>query len=115
VMGAAKGLALAADLAEGLAVQAGAMADRLHDPLGLIHAEALSFALAAQMPRPAAQAAVKAACKEAMATGTPLPALLAAAHPGLELGTVIDTAVMLGDAPAEARAFAAAVEGRGTS
>lgn len=115
VMGAAKGLALAADLAEGLAVQAGAMADRLHDPLGLIHAEALSFALAGQMPRPAAQAAVKTACKEAMATGTPLPALLAAAHPGLELGTVIDTAAMLGDAPAEARAFAAAVEGRGTA
>lgn len=111
VMGAAKGLGIAADLAEGLEVQADAMAARLNEPLGLIHAEALSFALAAQMPRPEAQAAVKAACREALATGVPLPALLAEAHPGVALGAVTEPEAMLGQAPGEARAFAAAVRG----
>lgn len=111
VMGAAKGLSVAADLVEGLEVQARVMADRLNDPLGLIHAEALSFALARHLPRPEAQAAVKAACRQAQATGTPLPALLEAAHRGLELTAAIAPRAMLGQAPNEARAFGKAVQG----
>ncbi|WP_420396958.1 lyase family protein [Nioella sp.] len=109
VMGVAKGLSIAADLAETLEPQAEVMAARLNDPLGLIHAEALSFALAAHMPRPEAQAVVKSACKEALATGTPLLALLEAAHPDAELAAVTDPVRSMGEAPAEARAFAKAV------
>ena len=109
VMGVAKGLSVAADLAETLEPQVARMADNLDDPLGLIHAEALSFALAAHMTRPEAQAAVKAACKEALATGTPLLSLLETAHPGVELAGVTETLTAMGEAPAEARAFARAV------
>ena len=109
VMGVAKGLSIAADLAETLEPQVEVMAARLNDPLGLIHAEALSFALAAHTPRPDAQAAVKSACKEAMAAGTPLLALLQAVHPAVNLADVVDPAQAMGDAPAEARAFAKAV------
>ena len=111
VMGVAKGLSVAADLAETLDPQLGTMAARLNDPLGLIHAEALSFALAAHMTRPEAQAVVKSACKQAVATGRPLLELLEAAHPGVPLAGVTDPLTAMGDAPAEARAFAQAVAG----
>jgi 3-carboxy-cis,cis-muconate cycloisomerase len=111
VMGVGKGLSIAADLAETLEPQAEVMAARLNDPLGLIHAEALSFALAAHMPRPEAQAVVKAACKEALAAGTRLLDLLDAAHPGAELARVTEPAQARGMAPSEARAFAQAVAG----
>lgn len=73
--------------------------------LGLIHAEALSFALAAQMPRPEAQAATKALCKAAQDTGTPLPDLARADHPDLP-PDLFDPSAQMGDAPAAARAFA---------
>ena len=109
VMGVAKGLSVAADLAETLEPQVARMADNLDDPLGLIHAEALSFALAAHVTRPEAQAAVKAACKEALSSGTPLLSLLETAHPGVELAGVTETLTAMGEAPAEARAFARAV------
>lgn len=112
VMGVAKGLGTAAELAEGLQPQVTRMADTLNDPLGLIHAEALSFALAGHMPRPEAQAEVKALCKDAQATGTPLLALLKAAHPGLGLAEVTEPLAAIGQAPEEARAFAAAVAER---
>ncbi|MBC7158329.1 MAG: adenylosuccinate lyase family protein, partial [Rhodobacteraceae bacterium] len=73
------------------------------DGLGLVHAEALGFALSATLPRAEAQARVRALCAEARATGTPLAALAARDHPGLA-----PPATALGTAPAEARAFAAA-------
>ena len=71
---------------------------------GLLMAEALSFALAETMPRPEAQAAVKALCRQVAETGTPLPALARAAHPDLP-DTLFEPARQLGQAPAEARAF----------
>lgn len=108
VMGTAKALATAAELIETLEPQTDRMAENLSDPLGLIHAEALSFALAAHIPRPEAQAEVKALCKQALASGTALPDLLARAHPDLDLTLTAP----LGHAPEEARAFAAAVQGR---
>ncbi len=79
------------------------------DPLGLVHAEALSFALARQMPRPQAQRRVAALCAEARAEGRPLPDLAAERHPELDLELPA-----LGVAPAEARAFAAATRKRCT-
>ena len=109
LMGVAKSLSIAADLAETLDPQAARMAANLDDPLGLIHAEALSFTLAAHMPRPEAQSAVKTACKQALASATPLLTLLQAAFPGLPLTGATGPLTALGDAPAEARRFAQAV------
>jgi 3-carboxy-cis,cis-muconate cycloisomerase len=60
------------------------------------------------MPRPEAQAAVKALCAQAIAEGRPLPELARAAHPGLPAGT-FDAQTQTGTAPAAARAFAARV------
>ena len=77
--------------------------------LGLVHAEALSFALAATMPRPEAQAATKALVAEAVQLGRPLSAVARAAHPGLP-ASLFDAAAQLGDAPATARAFARRVD-----
>ena len=102
-----KALAMSADLAQRISPDPDAMLRGLDpDGLGLIHAEALSFALAARMPRDKAQAQIKALCAEARDTGTPLPDLIARDHAGI---TSSDT---LGQAPTEARDFAAQVRRR---
>ena len=50
---------------------------------GLIHAEALTFALAQTMPRPEAQTLVATLCQTALTTGTPLATLVAEHFPTL--------------------------------
>ncbi len=109
VMGTGKGLAIAGDLVADLEPLPGRMADNLNDPLGFIHAEALSFALAAHLPRPDAQARIKTLCKEAQSTDTPLPHLIARDFPAIDLPGILLPNAILGQAPAEARAFAQAV------
>ena len=104
VLTTTKALAIAEDLAATISPNADAMSANLDDGLGLIHAEALSFALAKTLPRPEAQAAVKALAKQALATGAPLPDLVAEAHPGVALPGIAE---QLGTAPDQARAFAA--------
>ena len=105
-------LALASQLEHGKALAAGlqpkpqAMAAALAAGQGLIHAEALSFRLAETMPRPEAQAAVKALCQTLGQTH--LAEATAAAYPDLEIADIFDPAQQLGQAPAEASAFAAA-------
>jgi len=99
-----RALSLALDLAGRITPMADAMAAGLDDGTGLIHAEAYSFALARHMPRPEAQARIKALCTEAKTRGTSLPDLVARDFPDLDLAA----AGGLGTAPAEARAFAAA-------
>ena len=79
--------------------------DQTHET---IFAEALSFALAERMPRPEAQAEVKRLCAEALETATPLNQLARAAYPDLPQ-SVFDPTAQLGQAPTEARAFAARV------
>ncbi|MCT8161821.1 lyase family protein [Pseudoruegeria sp. SHC-113] len=106
-LGTARALAVAIELAEGITPNAPAMDARLSDPLGLSYAEALSFALAARMRRPEAQAEVKALCAEARDTGTPLQDLAAARWPDLDLAALFTPQAQLGTAPAEARTFAA--------
>ncbi|MGR3760333.1 class-II fumarase/aspartase family protein [Roseobacteraceae bacterium NS-SX3] len=106
VLGAAGGARTAKELAEGLAPDAAAMAAALKGSQGMIHAEALSFALAANMPRPEAQAAVKRLCKEAADSGKPLAELAARDFPELDTAAVFDPARQLGHAPAEALRFA---------
>lgn len=102
-----RALALALQLAGRIAPVPVAMARNLDDGSGLIHAEALAFALARHMPRPEAQARIKALCAEAQRGGPGLLALVARDFPDLDLSV----AGGLGQAPAEARAFAASLKG----
>lgn len=85
-----------------------AMTRLLEDGLGLIQAEALTFALAEQMPRPDAAAAVKALCAEAREAQTPLIVLAGRQFPGTDWAQKLAQRG-LGQAPAEARAFVAQV------
>jgi 3-carboxy-cis,cis-muconate cycloisomerase len=102
-----RALGLAQDLAGRIAPDAVTMARNLTAGGGLIHSEALSFALATRMPRPEAQAAVKRLCREVETTGTTLPDLAARDFPGTDWHAVL-TQGGLGQAPAEAHAFATA-------
>ena len=101
-MAAGKSAALLGEVVAQVAPDRAVMETRLDAPPGLIHAEALSFALARRMPRPEAQAEMKHLASEARATGRPLPELVAARHPELDLSGLAS----LGQAPSEARAFA---------
>ena len=103
VMGLARALAAAEETFAALAPEPAAMARMAGDDLQLMAAEAVAYALAARMPRPEAEAEAKTLVADARASATPLPELARARHPGLELEP------SLGQAPAEARAFAAAV------
>jgi 3-carboxy-cis,cis-muconate cycloisomerase len=67
VVGAGAALAGVTQVVAGLVVDADRMAANLAATRGLVLAEAASFALAAHMPRPQAQALVKAACAEVAA------------------------------------------------
>jgi 3-carboxy-cis,cis-muconate cycloisomerase len=97
-----RALTLARDLIPAITVDPAAMAAGLSEGGALIRAEALTFALAARMPRPDAAAAVTALVARVRAGQGDLISLAVAAWPDL---TVPDG---LGTAPAEARAFAAA-------
>lgn len=99
-----RALSLAQDLAGRIAPDAAAMLRALEGESGLIHAEALTFALARQMPRPQAQERVKALCDEATASRRSLTELVARDFPGIDIAAVGG----MGTAPAEARAFAQA-------
>lgn len=106
-LAAASALEHGKSLAATLGPNPDAMHTALTSTLDLIHAEALSFRLAAHMPRPEAQAAVKTLCKQAGADNAPLSTLARAAYPELDLGDIFDPAQQTGQAPTEARAFAA--------
>lgn len=110
VLSCAASLTHARKLAEAMQPDAAAMRATLDATGGLILAEALSFRLAEDMPRPEAQAAVKALVKEAQADGRTLEAAARDAYPQVEAG-FFDPAARLGQAPVEARAFARAVRG----
>ncbi len=76
--------------------------------LGLIHAEALSFGLAAMMPRPKAKDAVELIARRAVAEGRRLFDLASESWPDLPLDDIFDAARGTGTAGDEARAFAEA-------
>ena len=109
VLGTASATETAAALCERLAPDTAAMARSLEGGNGVIHAEALSFALADRMPRPDAQTVVKALCAESRGTGTPLVDLVARDHPELDTVTLFDPACQMGQAPSDATRFAADV------
>jgi len=109
-MACARALSAAEKLARNIAPNPDEMAAHINDGLGLIYAEALSFALANSMPRPEAQAAVKKLCLQVKAENTPLPKLAAAKWPDMDTSTLFTPAQQLGEAPAQARAFAKAAK-----
>ncbi len=88
------------------------MRARLENGDGFAFAEALSFALARQMPRPDAQSATKALIAQARETGRSLTEIAQAAHPDLS-ASVFDPRAQTGQAPSEARAFADRCAGLG--
>ncbi len=98
-------LSLGRQIADDIEPDARALARNLDAGAGLVHAEALTFALADRMPRPEAQDLVAALCAQATATGTPLAALAAARFPETDWPARL-TAPSLARASAEAHAFA---------
>lgn len=98
-----RALSLGLDLAGKISPDADAMARNLGQDGGLIHAEALTFALAQQMPRPEAAAIVASLVAEVRNGQGTLLALAKARWPEVDLSQ------SLGTAPDEARAFAALV------
>lgn len=73
-----RALLLADDLLGNLKVNSARMRANIDAGFGLVYAEAASFALAAFMPRPEAQALVKKASKKALSEGRPLVDILRA-------------------------------------
>lgn len=98
-------LSLTEDCLGRLSPQPEVMGRPLQEGLGLIHAEALSFALAEEMARPEAQEMVKNMCQEAMTTGTNLLSLAAKHFPRIDWRTKVAKGG-LGTSAAEALAFA---------
>ena len=91
----------AEELTAGLEVDAARMRANLEASQGLVLAEAASFALAATMPRPAAQALVKAACAEVPSSGRHLFDILAeTAEAPVDWLALRDPAAQLGSAEA---------------
>lgn len=108
----ARALGAAEELATTITPDETSMIRNLDDGLGLVYAEALSFALAEIMPRPTAQAAVKDLCITAQADKRPLPELAASQWPDLDAATIFSPIVQLGAAPEQALAFASAARSR---
>lgn len=106
VLGTAAALHIASQLAPKIAPNAEAMQQALDSNLGMIHAEALSFALAQHMPRNEAQAATKALCRDAQDSQTHLAEIVRRAHPEIEVSELFEPMNQMGDAPNQARKFA---------
>jgi len=111
VMGAGRALSAAGTLVPDIAPEPQAMVHHIDGGLGLAYAEALSFALARQMPRPEAQAAVKALCVEAQASGRTLADLAARSWPGTDWVALFRPEAQWGEAPEHATRFVAAAKG----
>lgn len=103
VLVTARALATARQIAESLSPNPATMTAQISDPMA---AEALQFALAAHMPRPDAQAALKEIA--ATTTAQTFRQAVEARFPDHNLAPCFDPAQNLGQAPAEARAFAQA-------
>ncbi|MBO9465506.1 adenylosuccinate lyase family protein [Tropicibacter sp. R15_0] len=107
VQSCAAALAQAEAVTGGLSPNVARMSEILEETGGFVLAEALSFALAAKMPRPEAQAETKTLCAKARDTGQDLAAIAKEAHPDLP-ATLFGMTQQLGTAPDEARRFAQA-------
>ena len=101
-----RSLQLGIAMLAGLEVDAARMRANLDGTHGLVYAEAISFRLAEEMPRPEAQARVKQWCADALAQGRGLVELAAEQYPAVDWDAVAEPAALLGDAPSQARDFA---------
>ncbi|MCY4152204.1 MAG: adenylosuccinate lyase family protein [Aestuariivita sp.] len=110
VVGAGSALEMACKLLQGLSPQPDAMAASLAERKGLILSEALAFSLAKTLPRPQANAIVKALCNESLASDMHLKTLVARDWPEIDTDTLFDPSQQLGMAPVEARNFVEAVQ-----
>ncbi|SIT11377.1 3-carboxy-cis,cis-muconate cycloisomerase [Roseivivax lentus] len=108
----AAALERAGPLVEGMTPDPAAMRATLAAAKGALAAEALSFALARQMPRPEAQAAVKALAEQSAQSGTDLIAAAARAYPEIDPAAFTPER-LTGTAPDAARAFVRAVRDAG--
>jgi 3-carboxy-cis,cis-muconate cycloisomerase len=108
-MATARALQLATALTEALRPDAAAMMAQLEGDHGLVYAEAISFRLAGIMPRPEAQAEVKKMCAAAIEQDCLLTEIAAQRFPDIDWRTIMVPEGQLGDAPRQARAFAARV------
>ena len=106
ILACARGLATAGEIAETLEPLPDAMASNISATNGALFAEALTFALARNMPRPEAQAAVKALVAEAATGGITLQQVATKSFPDIDFEQVFSATLQLGAAPVEARAFA---------
>lgn len=91
-------LSLAVQISERLTPDARAMSRGLKNNFGLIHAEALTFALAQKMPRPDAQEIIKALCTEARKSSQSLLTLAARDFPDLDFSVISGTGTAQDDA-----------------
>lgn len=107
-VGLGRALQTALDQVTRLSPDPDAMLRGLDDGLGLLYAEALTFALAQQMPRPEAASRVKALCAEARETGLSLQKLASREFPETNWAAELMPGQQLGQAPADAQAFARA-------
>ncbi|WP_300037849.1 lyase family protein [uncultured Roseobacter sp.] len=110
VLGCAASRAIALRLLENLEPDPATMRRALAANGGVIYAEALSFALTEQMPRPQSQQAVKDLCAEVKASGRTLAELAQEKWPWLP-ASLFEPETSTGQAPADARAFVARVRG----
>lgn len=108
----ASALAQSIDIATSLAPDAGRMVHTLTQSQGLVHAEALSFALSQKMARPLAQDETKSLCHKALETGSNLEDIARARHPDLP-GDLFKDHSQMGQAPDAARAFVARAKALG--
>ncbi len=104
-----RALQLAVSLLTRCEPDVGRMRANLEGRHGLVYAEAIAFRLADKMPRPEAQAAVKQLCSEAVAQDRFFLELVCERFPDVDLHSFGEPASQLGDAPAQARGFVAAI------
>ena len=109
-MACGRALSVSITLVTQLRPDAQRMHANLEGQLGLSYAEAISFRLAEQMPRPDAQARVKQLCAEAVEQGIALPGLVAREFPDIDWTAVATPAAQLGDAQQQARNFVERVQ-----
>ena len=104
-----RALQLGIALLTGLEPVPARMRANLEGAHGLVYAEAISFRLATEMPRAEAQALVKEICTDAVVQDRRLVELAAERFPKIDWKVIADPTAQLGDAPAQARDFAARV------
>jgi 3-carboxy-cis,cis-muconate cycloisomerase len=100
-------LTLAQDCLTGLQPDPAALAAQMDTAHGGLYAEALTFALARDLPRPKAEQQVKELLAKAAASGQHIATLASQAHPALDWPAIIATS--LGQAPNEAQSFSSKV------